>query len=87
MPTKTKEIDKLEKMLGNDPEQVKRNRQAQRAIATLLDVWTADPARRKVDIETLLHNQTRWQWPIQKYSREELEAKSAALGEWLRGLK
>lgn len=81
---KTATIDRLEKMLGNDPEQAKRNRQANKAISALLEVWTLDPARRKGDIETLLHNQTRWQWPIRKYSREELRIKSQELGEWIR---
>ena len=82
---KTATIDRCEKIMGNDPEQAKRNRQATRAITALLEVWALDPARRKGDIETLLHNQQHWQWPINRYSREELETKSIALGEWLRG--
>lgn len=81
---KTATIDRCEKLLGNDPEAAKRNRQATKAIATLLDVWTIDPQRRKGDIETLLHNQTRWQWPIKRYSREELVVKSKELGEFIR---
>lgn len=81
---KTATIDKLEKMLGNDPEVAKRNRQATKAIATLLEAWTLDPQRRKGDIETLLHNQSRWQWPIKRYSREELITKSRELGEFIR---
>ena len=84
MPTKVKEIDRLEKMMGNNPEQAKRNRQATKAISVLLEIWALDPVRRKGDIETLLHNQQHWQWPIKRYSKEELETKSLELGEWLR---
>lgn len=82
--TKTATIDRCERLLGNDPETAKRNRQANKAIATLLEAWTLDPQRRKGDIETLLHNQSRWQWPIKKYSREELITKSKELGEWIK---
>lgn len=84
MPVKVKEIDRLEKMYGSDPDAAKRSRQAQRAISTLLEVWSIDTARRKGDIETLLHNQTRWQWPITKYTKAELITRSRELGEWLR---
>ena len=79
--TKTATIDKCEKLIGNDPKQAKRNRQAGKAVALLLKIWVLDPARRKGDIEALLHNQTGWQWPIKKYTPEELITKSRELGE------
>ena len=73
----------LEKMLGNNTTVVNSNKRASRAIATLREIWAAEPLRTQGDIHTLLTNLS-WRWPLRIYTKEQVETKSIALGEWLR---
>lgn len=83
MPTKVKEIDRLERMLGNDVEKTRRDRRAARAIAALREIWMEDPRRRSSDISSLLQG-IEWRWPLGIYTPEQLAEKEASLRQMLR---
>lgn len=76
--TTKKEIERLEKMLGNDHENVKRARQARRAISSLRSIWAAEPSRKSGDISALLQG-IEWRWPLRFHTPAQIAEKEAAM--------
>lgn len=73
--TATEEIVLLERLTGGDPKKALRNRRVRRAIQTIRYAWSEEPMRFKADLDELMLNTVRWNWPLRIYSPEERQAK------------
>lgn len=77
--TATEEIVILEKLIGGDPQKALRNRRVKRAIQTIRHAWSEEPMRFKVDLDELMLNTIRWNWPLRIYTPEQRQAKEEQL--------